>query len=200
MSYRGRTIIINNLVTSFLWHQLACVNPPIYLFAKIQLILRDFFWDKLHWVAHNIVYLPKEEGGQGLVHLRSRTAAFRLRFLQRFLMGPENVSWRASTSIIMKSVQGINLDKTLVLMDPTKIEKVWSCFNVKKPETTDSLFWLLEEPLINGARLDILSTSSTLTELFIHAGIINLKKLVNFVGAGFTDVEEVTAFLKTKSV
>lgn len=77
MSYRGRTIIINNLVASFLWHRLACVDPPTYLLAKIQSTLIEFFWEKFHWVIHNILYLPKEEGGQGMVHLQSRTVVFR---------------------------------------------------------------------------------------------------------------------------
>lgn len=211
MSYRGRTIIINNLVASFLWHRLSCVDPPTYLLAKIQSILIEFFWDKLHWVIQNILYLPKEEGGQGLVHLQSRTATFRLQFLQRFLKNSENVSWRTVTSSILKSVQEMNLDKSLFLMDPKKIEisclpvfyqnlfKVWSCFNVKF-ENINSLFWLLEEPLINGARLDVMSTSSTFTGLFIQAEITTLKKLVTLVGAELANAEEVTACLKMKSV
>lgn len=98
---------------------------------------------QIHW-AQNILNLAKWEGGQRLVHLHSRNAAFRLQFLQRFLMGPENVSWRAL--IILKSVQRMNLVKPLVLMDPIRLTlvyllfyqhifKVWSCFNVKKPET-----------------------------------------------------------------
>ena len=46
MSYRGRTLISNNLVSSSLWHRLACVNPPVSLLSKIQLVLVDFIWDK----------------------------------------------------------------------------------------------------------------------------------------------------------
>lgn len=37
LSYRGRTLIINNLVASALWHQLACVDPPAVFFFF-------FFW------------------------------------------------------------------------------------------------------------------------------------------------------------
>lgn len=69
----------------------------------------ELFWGKLHWV-HHILYLPKEEGGQGLVH-QSRTDDFRLQFLQRFLMGPEND--QCSSEICPG-------DEPLVLMDPSK--------------------------------------------------------------------------------
>lgn len=69
MSYRGWTLIINNLVASSLWHKISCIDPPMTLLAKIQSSLFDFYWDKLHWVPHRVLYLPKEEGGQALVHL-----------------------------------------------------------------------------------------------------------------------------------
>ncbi|KAI2646015.1 putative 149 kDa protein [Labeo rohita] len=46
---------------------LACVDPPFELLTRIQAVLVDFFWDKLHWVQQSVLYLPKEEGGQGLL-------------------------------------------------------------------------------------------------------------------------------------
>ncbi len=78
LSYRGRILIINNLIASSLWHRLMCVDPPANFLFKIQSILIDLFWDKLHWVPKAVLYLPKEEGGHGLMHLQSRTAAFRV--------------------------------------------------------------------------------------------------------------------------
>ncbi|KAI3359011.1 hypothetical protein L3Q82_015395 [Scortum barcoo] len=81
MSYRGRVLILNNLISTALWHRLACVDPPVSLLSRIQAVLVDFFWDRLHWVPQSILFLPKEEGGQGLVHLASRGAAFRLTVL-----------------------------------------------------------------------------------------------------------------------
>ena len=65
MSYRGRVLIINNLVASTLWHRLKCLEPPAGLLQKIQTVLLNFYWDKLHWVPQSVLYLPKEEGGRG---------------------------------------------------------------------------------------------------------------------------------------
>ncbi|KAK3549304.1 hypothetical protein QTP70_034529 [Hemibagrus guttatus] len=96
MSYRGRTLVINNLAASSLWHKLACVDPPPNLLANIQAQLVDFFWDGLHWIPQGVLHLPKEEGGQGLVQLSSRAAAFRLQFIQRLLTGPRDLVWRAA--------------------------------------------------------------------------------------------------------
>ncbi|KAK3558186.1 hypothetical protein QTP86_012372 [Hemibagrus guttatus] len=58
--------------------RLACIDPPPNLLADLQAMMVDFFWDKLHWLPQSILYLPKEESGQGLIHLSSRTVAFRL--------------------------------------------------------------------------------------------------------------------------
>ncbi|KAF7647530.1 hypothetical protein LDENG_00171110 [Lucifuga dentata] len=84
MSYRGRVLIINNLVSCGLWHKLAFVDPPADLLKQLQSIMVDFFWDGLHWVPQSRLFLLKEEGGQGLIHLASRVAIFRLQFIQRF--------------------------------------------------------------------------------------------------------------------
>lgn len=44
MSYRGRVLVINNLVASMLWHKFLVVNPPNALIASLQIVITDFFW------------------------------------------------------------------------------------------------------------------------------------------------------------
>lgn len=101
MSFRGRILIINNLVASSLWQKLTCVDPPIYLLTKIQSVLVNFFWDKLHWIPQSVLFLPKEEGGQGLIHLQSRLTTFRLQHIQRLLNGSVEYKWCAVAFIIL---------------------------------------------------------------------------------------------------
>ncbi|KAL7875776.1 hypothetical protein AOLI_G00107390 [Acnodon oligacanthus] len=48
VSYRGRVLIINNLVASTLWHRLAVLNAPPGLLAEIQRRLVAFFWSGQH--------------------------------------------------------------------------------------------------------------------------------------------------------
>lgn len=86
MSYRGHTLIINNLVATSLWHHLASLDPPVCLLSDIQKVLINFFWEKSHWVSQSVLYLSKDEGGQGLINVQSRIAAFRMRFIHSFYM------------------------------------------------------------------------------------------------------------------
>lgn len=154
MSLKGRTLVINNLVSSMLWHRLACVDAPTRLLARLQAVLVDFFWDRLHWVPQSVLFLPKEEGGQGLVHLASRGAVFGLEFVQRFLTGPADLIWRPVARAILSRSEGFGLGETLFLMDLNKhklcnlpqfyhgLFTVWGLFHKQRLTNCASLFWL----------------------------------------------------------
>lgn len=198
MSYRGRVLIINNLVASSFWHRLACVDPPPDLLQKIQSVLGNFFWDGLHWVPQSVLFLPKDEGGQGLIHLQSRTAAFRLQFVKRLLTGPTYVAWRGLSCAILKMGGSLGLDKSLFLMKPDEMLfsklppfyrscfKVWALFKVRWFDPAISLHWLLQEPVVGGARLDVSSANSpSLQKMLCGAKIVTLKDVVDLTGPYF---------------
>lgn len=117
MSFRGPVFIFNNLVASTLWHCLYCVDPPDNLLSKIQRVIVDFFWDHFHWVPQSILFLPKEEGGQGLIHLASRGAAFQLQYIQRLLTGPPDLLWRPTAQAILSVCGNLGLTENCFLMD-----------------------------------------------------------------------------------
>lgn len=64
-----------------------------------------------------VLFLPKGKEGQGLVHLASRSAAFRLQFIQRVLYGPEDLVWRPLAQLILQSVGGLGLQESVLLLD-----------------------------------------------------------------------------------
>ncbi|MCJ8750197.1 hypothetical protein PDJAM_G00259840 [Pangasius djambal] len=188
MSYRGRALVINNLAASSLWHKLACVDPPPNLLANIQALLVDDFWDGLHWIPQSILHLPKEEGGQGLVQLTSRAAAFRLQFVQRLLTGPRNLVWRTAASGLLHKFFTVDCLE-------------YGLFLKKSIKDYGTLHWLLEEPLIFGSRLDISSaTTSTLSRALISAKIITLRELVNVAGTDLSRGEDLAAHLGLRSL
>lgn len=163
------------------------MDPPSGLLAEIQAKLVNFFWDGLHWVPQGVLFLPKEEGGQGLIHLASRTATFRLQFIQRYLTGPADLVWREVASCIFRRVSNLGPDAALFLTDfkflklrglPSFYQGVfrsWALFKRNPGKSFNSLFWLLKEPLIYGARLDVCSgaTPGLLTALCQSSGVRN---------------------------
>lgn len=212
LSFRGRVLIINNLVASTLWHKLSCVEPPIGLLPRLQAIFVNFFWNKLHWVPQSVLFLPKEEGGQGLIHLPSRLATFRLQFIQRFLTGPASLVWRSIARIILQRADYIGLDSALFLVDSKRLRlnglpsfyqglfKCWGHFIIVRPEPLDSLFWLLEEPLIGGARLDITEDVLGLKKMLCDTKTFKLMHLVKVAGHGLNNVTAMAALLSQRSI
>ena len=211
LSYRGRVLILNNLVASGLWHRLACVDPPPGLLANIQAKMVDFFWDRLHWVPQSLLFLPREEGGQGLVHLASRAATFRLQFVKQYLAGPPELVWRDVASCVLALVNGLGQEKTLFLMNPRLLKltilppfyqglfKSWALFKTcVSPKT--SLHWLLKEPLVCGARLDIQSSATPgLAATLTRRGTLELRQLVEAAGPALDNVDAVRGLLGVRS-
>ena len=124
MSYMGHRIIANNCVYCILWHQPILLDPPIGSFSKDPGIILDLFWDKLHWIPQDVLYVSKEEGGQGLVHLESRKGAFRLEFFKSLLYGPPALPWRPVAELILGRVGNLNFGRELCTLDS-------SFFNLK---------------------------------------------------------------------
>ncbi len=109
MSFRRRTLVINNLVASTLWHCLVCMEPSSGLIKKLQAMLVDSFWDKLHWVPQAVVLL---------VHIESRVATFCVQFIQKYLTaGCKYLVWKDVASTIPRRVNGLGIDVALFLID-----------------------------------------------------------------------------------
>ena len=160
-----------------------------------------------------VLFLPRDEGGQGLVHIQSRIDTFRLQFIQKYLAGPQDVVWRQVTSSILRGTTGLVLDMALFLMDFKLLKlyglspfyqslfKTWNLFKWKRLEPANSLHWLLEEPLIKGARLDVQSSSTPgLTSMLCTTGAVTLRKVVDAAGPGLTDIQAVASLIGQRSM
>ncbi|KAK3532123.1 hypothetical protein QTP86_008583 [Hemibagrus guttatus] len=70
-------------------------------------------------------------------------------------------------------------------------------FWVQRATATDSLHWLLQEPLVHGARLDV--GDSSLLQSLLTSGVTTLKHLVDIAGPRLKDVDRVAALLGVRS-
>jgi len=121
LSYRGRVLVCNNLAAASLWHRMRILEPPEDLVRRLQKCLVDFFWSGQHWLKASVLYLPIQEGGQGLVDIRSRIKAFRLQTVKKLLYG-EDVSWAGIACTLLRRAGNMGLDRHLFLMDINKID------------------------------------------------------------------------------
>ncbi|XP_063765417.1 transposon TX1 uncharacterized 149 kDa protein [Eleginops maclovinus] len=211
LSFKGRILILNNLVSSMLAHRLACSDPPVNLLSRVQALMVDFFWDRMHWVPQSILFLPKEEGGHGLVHLASRGAAFRLRFVQRFLTGPADLVWRPVARAVLERCGGLGLAESLFLMDIKGVHldnlscfykglfKVWGLFRKERTENCASLFWLLKEPVVHGTRF-LCGIGPSLQQRLCEEKILTLGHVLEVCGPCLDNAAGLAARLGIRSV
>ncbi len=159
LSYRGRVLICNNLVASSLWHKMTILEPPGYLVRGIQQRLVNFFWSGQHWLKAAVLYLPRQEGGQGLIDIRARLRTFRMQTAQRLLYGVD-VSWAEVACALLRRAGNMGLDRHLFLMDINRLNlsglslfcrsilKSWTLFTFSRRADSTQKLWLKEEPLL----------------------------------------------------
>lgn len=120
LSYRGRVLVANNLVASMLWHKFAALDPPEATVREIQRRILDFFWCGQHWIRAPVLYLPIQEGGQGLIDIQSRIKTFRLQTAQRLLYENET-TWTLIACQLLQKVEDLKYDKHLFIMTLNEI-------------------------------------------------------------------------------
>ncbi|KAJ4948663.1 hypothetical protein JOQ06_020193, partial [Pogonophryne albipinna] len=191
--------------------RLACTDPPVNLLSRVQALMVDFFWDRMHWVPQSVLFLPKEEGGHGLVHLASRGAAFRLRFVQRFLTGPADLVWRPVARALLERCGGLGLAESLFLMDLKGLRlnnlsgfygglfKVWGLLKKERPECCGSLFWLLREPVVRGSRF-VCGVGPSLQQRLCEERILMLGQVVEVCGPRLDNAAGLASRLSLRSV
>uniref|UniRef100_A0A4W5P160 Reverse transcriptase domain-containing protein n=1 Tax=Hucho hucho TaxID=62062 RepID=A0A4W5P160_9TELE len=186
LSYRGRVLVVNNLAASILWHKLIVLNPPDELIREIQRVLVNFFWNGQHWLRESVLYLQLSEGGQGLMDIKSKVAAFRLQIVQRLLYNqPQN--WTKIACALLKRVGRMNLDRHLFLMNLKEVDfnglssfyasvlNAWQIFIVKRELSEVTHEWVLEEPLIfNPLLSSVMLQAKGVCASLVKAGICQI--------------------------
>ena len=162
LSLRGTTLVINLLSASKLWHKLNSVSIPDEVINTIQNKFVEFLWQGKHWISKEMLYLPINMGGQGLIHIISRIRDFRIQFVYRFLniMNDEECHpcFYFSKHFLSK-VLNYNYDVQLFLLNedfqyrniPTfyqELIKNWNCFKSSRIDNVETCVGdILEEPL-----------------------------------------------------
>lgn len=77
---------------------------------------------------------------------------------------------------------------------------MWGSFIIKRPENDTSLFWLLEEPLVKEARLDITDQVPNLSQRLCDTQTVKLGHMINVAGSELKDIVAVASLLGQKSL
>ncbi|KAK0147749.1 Transposon TX1 uncharacterized protein [Merluccius polli] len=95
----------------------------------------------------------------------------------------------------------ISDDDHLELKAPLGVLKAWGLFKKTRMEHSVSLYWLLQEPLIGGSRMDIQDNGLPgLHHVLRSAGVLTLRQVVDAAGHGLMNTAALAARIGLRSV
>ena len=102
LSFKGRALVINGLLTSTLWYNATSLPVSSRAIAQIEQAIYNFFWNyKRHLVSKDILALPLQHGGFNIPRLRTKIQALRLNTLRR-LLSDEDAHWKDFTGYFLR--------------------------------------------------------------------------------------------------
>ncbi|KAK3558316.1 hypothetical protein QTP86_016565, partial [Hemibagrus guttatus] len=189
LSYRGRVLVTNSLIASFLWHRFTVLEPPEPLIKEVQKRIVNFFWAGQHWTRAPVLYLPLQEGGQGLIDLSCRVRTFQLQAAQRLLYG-EEIAWADTAYALLRRVEDLNYDKHLFVLNLREMDlsattlfyqsvlRAWSSVLRISRINAQPFPCTEEEPLFHNPLIQSRMISSPyIQQHFQRAGITRVKDL-----------------------
>ena len=124
LSFKGKALVINGLLTSTLWYNATSLSMPSWAVSQIEQAIYSFFWNNKHpLVNRDILALPLKEGGFNIPRLETKIQAFRLNTLKRLLSG-EDAHWKYFTAYFLR-VSKMRLGKLVLALDysPQRIDR-----------------------------------------------------------------------------
>jgi len=103
LSFKGKSLVINGLLTSTLWYTATSTHMPIWAISEIENLIYNFFWNnKRPLTTRDILALPTAEGGHNIHRLKPKIEALRLNTLRR-LLDPEPAHWKSLTEHFLRT-------------------------------------------------------------------------------------------------
>ncbi|KAI8521375.1 hypothetical protein Bbelb_011290 [Branchiostoma belcheri] len=161
----GKALVLNSLALATLWYVAPVYPLPNSVRKKIEKAMFDFLWDgKTEMVKRETLYLPKEEGGLGLVSIQHKANALLLKSVKKALMDPH-----VPTSCYTHYWLGLSLRR----IDPSTWRNS-APHAMERPPHYEYIFQLLQKLESQGIIIDWESctTASLYTTLLMSEGTV----------------------------
>ena len=107
LSFQGKSVVINTLALSQIWHLCHVFAVPKWAAKRINTAVWTFFWSgKRDLVARTTVSLPTSQGGFGVINFTLKAQAFALQWLKRYFT-PDRGKWKSFFTFFISSSFGM---------------------------------------------------------------------------------------------
>ena len=190
LSFKGKTLVINGLLTSTLWYTATSTAMPPWAISELEKAIYNFFWDnKSPPTNRDVLALPTSAGGFDIHHIQSKIAALRLNTLRQ-LLNPEHAHWKLFTQHFLRA-SNMHLGKLTLVKTfyPSHIDKDIPSYHQELLHT-----WITHRP--HHTRTNIPSTiQEILNKPIFRNDLIEFKgqPIYNriWINAGITQVKDI---------
>ena len=208
LSFKGKAVVINGLLTSTLWYHATSLSLPSWAVTQIEEAVYRFFWNDKHpLVNRGILSVPLKEGGFNVARLELKIKALRLNTLRRLLTG-EEAHWKHFTSHFLR-VSGMHLGKLTLATDfatrdidsnvPAFHKEVlcaWinhKCYH-ERTDVPDSLSDIFSQPLFRNKLINV-NNKPLFFRDWVSCGLVRVQDICYEAVPGFLPVNAVHEIL-----
>jgi len=210
LSYKGKSLVINGLLTSTLWYTATSTHMPSWAISEIENLIYNFFWNnKRPLTTRDILALPTAEGGHNIHRLQTKIEALRLNTLRR-LLDPEPAHWKSLTAHFLRT-SNMSLGRLTLATNfltrhidnniPTyhqELLRAWTKHQQFRTRTDlpTSYMDILQEPLFN-SNLILHNDTPIHYKNWIDAGLIQVRDLCYLAIPGLLPIPAIHELLNT---
>ena len=119
LSFQGKTVVINTLALSQIWHLHHIFTIPSWAEKHITKAIWSFFWLG-NLVARSTISLPKSQGSFGVINFSLRAESFAVQWLKQFF-APSASKWKSFFVYFFFSSFNLQPHATLLTEQPRRL-------------------------------------------------------------------------------
>ena len=199
LSYKGKALVINGLLTSILWYLATTIHIPQETTKDLEQIIYQFFWNKKAPLTNReVLALPLLSGGFNIQRIELKIQALRLNTLRR-LLDPEPAHWKRLTgyflSISNTRQRILTLTQDYSVRDINKnipkfhreLLTTWNKYreHVERKDIPKNIEDIMQEPIFKNPHITSCDNTPLLYKDWVEAGITKIRDITYEVVPGF---------------
>jgi len=197
LSLRGRSIVIQTLLSSRIWYILNVQPLPEWAETHLKKCFTNFLWNgKPPQIKATTLIGKENQGGLNIPDIRLRCLAFRLKWLRKYFDSDVNIMWKHTMNHFLSNYQnmGLTYETFSLIYEKISLNKVplfyrelleaWDTINLGERQMPMSLPDIYNQPLFSNPNI-IKETKMLYFHVFIKCGITKIMDIVNQHTSGF---------------
>lgn len=205
LSYKGKALIINSLITSTLWYRASVVSLPSQHIKILNEHICNFFWSSgHHHVKFDVITSDIKEGGLKVTNIQDKVHALRLKWLCKLLN--KNYVHKFKQFFIYNLNKYLDLncgvDTFKMLLYPATLRQLptfyrelfqsWSHLFSSTRAQPNSYDEVINEPIFDNPFItSVDGRPLPVKNLFTSSGIVKIRDLLYEVIPGFLPVDAI---------